>query len=290
MTLIEKVGKGLRWLTNRGLRGRHISVPLADKKLTLDLRWKHEFDYLEFAQNRRINGAIGLDVWTFGTLVKPGHTVLDAGANIGFTALLADIAGAAEIHCFEPDPRLAKRLEQNCSGNHFTVHPKALGESSGQLDLYLSEKHNQGSTSNRTMIDKFPTVFGKAERVQVEVTTVDEAFPGKHFDFFKVDVEGAEFAMLKGATKHFESHPPSLVYVEVFDEFRADVFNFLGRFYKHGYQVGCDTTGEGRLFRINEPLGPLDRANVHLNPPSFVFSLEDLDPLTRSWTKPPLLR
>jgi FkbM family methyltransferase len=289
MRLMKKVSKGLRWFANRGFRGRHVSILLADKKLNLDLRWKHEFDYLDFAENRRINGAIGLDVWAFGTLVKPGQTVLDAGANIGFTALLAEIAGAAEVHCFEPDPRLAERLEQNGSSGKTTLHRKALGEARGQLDLYLSEKHNQGSTSNRMMIDKFPQVFGKAEKIQVEVTTVDEVFPGKHFDFFKVDVEGAELAVLRGSIKHFESDPPSIVYIEVFEEFRAEVFNFLKPFYKHGYQIGCDASGAGRLFPIDQPL-TLDRENVYLNPPSFVFSLEDLEPLTRSWTKPPLMR
>lgn len=289
MSLLKKVSKGLRWFANRGLRGRLVSVPLGDKKLTLDLRWKHEFDYLEFARNRRINGAIGLDVWAFGSLVKPGQTVLDAGANIGFTGLLAEVAGAAEIHCFEPDPRLAERLEQNCNGAKVTVHRKALGEARGQLDLFLSEKHNQGSTSNRVMIDKFPKVFGKAEKISVEVTTVDEVFPGKHFDFFKVDVEGAELAMLRGAAKHFESDPPSLVYIEVFEEFRDEVFKFLKPFYPHHYQIGCAGDGAGRLYPLDQQL-VLDREDVYLNPPSFVFSLEDLEPLTRGWTKPPLMR
>ena len=265
---------------------RCVSIRFAGHLLTLDTRWKHERDYLNYIKRSKITGPLGMDVWVFSHFVKLGHIVLDAGANIGFTALLAEKAGAKEIHCFEPDPRLTDRLKIHCQGDKIAVHSKALGEKADSMKLRLSSKHNQGSTLNDSMINKFPSVFRGSEFVQVDVGTVDEIFGNKHFDFFKIDVEGAEIATLKGASSLIYSSPPNSIFIEAYDEFIDEVHEFLKDYYSFSYRVICDRSGNCRLFPSDINTSQMKTAGMYVMPPSYIYSASSQEELTKRWTRP----
>lgn len=265
---------------------RYVRATFAGHSLWLDQRWRHERNYLAYLNGGGITGPLAMDIWVFSHFVKQGHRVLDAGANIGFTSLLAEKSGASEVHCFEPDPRLLERLKLHCRGDKIVVHSEALGERQSVLQLRLSTVHNQGSTLNERIIQKFPGVFTKPESVQVNVNSVDNLFGTAHFDFFKIDVEGAEVAVLRGASSALRTNPPSYIYIEIYDEFFDEVNEFLRGHYRFAYRIICDRNGSGRLIDLQEDVSQMEAEGYDVMPPSYIYSLSAHDDLAACWTQP----
>lgn len=258
--------------------------------LELDPKWKHEFFYLDYIKNTRIHGPLGIDIWVFSHLVRPGDIVLDAGANIGFTALLAVSAGAVEVHCFEPDPRLIKKLEAHCQGDRLFVYPVALGEKPGSLKLCLSAQHNQGSTLSERQASMFPGVFRGSEFIDVAVDSIDNIFGSKAFDLFKVDVEGAELMALKGGASILGAKPPRVIYIEAYDQFFGEVDEFLTKFYQFRYRVICKRDGSCRLFSVNTGTAEMKDKGFYTDPPSYIYSSLSLQHLASEWSRPNVAR
>lgn len=284
-TLKDKTISMLRQL-KFAMNPRYIRATFAGHSLWLDMRWKHERNYLEYLREGKITGPLAMDVWVLSHFVKPGHRVLDAGANIGFTSLLAEKAGASEVECFEPDPRLLERLKIHCQGGKIVIHSEALGEKQSVLQLRLSTEHNQGSTLNERMILKFPGVFAKPESVPVNVNSVDRIFRAKHFDFFKIDVEGAEIATLRGASSALRTNPPDNIYIEIYDEFFDEVHEFLKGFYRFAYRIVCDRGGNCCLFQLHDDISKMQTEGYYVMPPSYIYSVTTQEKLAKCWTRP----
>lgn len=265
---------------------RYVTTTFAGHVLTLDTQWEHEHQYLNYIERSEIHGALAMDIWVFSHFVRPGHTTLDAGANIGFTALLAERAGATEVHCFEPDPRLVERLTAHVSGKHITVHPLALGEKPGSLRLCLSAKHNQGSTASETIVNKFPGVYGDAQFVEVDVGTIDGIFGNKRFDLLKIDVEGSELATLKGAIEILQFSRPAVIYVEIYDELFDELHAFLKQYYEFSYRIACDRDGRGRLYQADVDVTRMEKEGIYVMPPSYIYSVSRQEELGEGWTPP----
>ena len=103
------------------------------------------------------------------SLLKPGMTFFDVGANIGIYSLLAanrmGMTGA--IHAFEPTPRTATRLATNVSLNGFQniikINQVALSDSRGIARLYISDEQ---------VLNSLATVSGQS--ISVPTKTLDE--------------------------------------------------------------------------------------------------------------------
>jgi len=77
--------------------------------------------------------------------LKPGMTVLDIGANIGYyTKLFSKSVGSTgKVFAFEPDDTNFRHLKENTKGlGNVTTINKAVGEKSQQVKLYYSEEMN----------------------------------------------------------------------------------------------------------------------------------------------------
>src|SRR5262249_19679529 len=132
-------------------------------------------------------------------LVRPGDTVLDVGANIGLWVLgVARAAGpSAVVHAFEPLPSNFARLSDNLGRNPLgwvRCHRRALADRTGEARFLVPGAANSGVGS---LSD-----HGRGESLTVAVTTLD-AFCHHHaiarVHFLKVDVEGAELKVFRGA-------------------------------------------------------------------------------------------
>lgn len=149
--------------------------------------------------------------------VLSSDTVLyDVGAHIGFYALPAARLGA-EVIAFEPDPDNAARLRAHVDRNHLgdkvrTVEAAAWSNSCSSITFRRGWPRSQGGVSWRNR----QPVLAAGEIIEVATVCLDDfiAGGGPVPDVIKVDVEGSESEVLKGAANTLRDHHPALI-VEV---------------------------------------------------------------------------
>ncbi len=139
----------------------------------------------------------------------PGTLFVDAGAHVGFYSLLADRAGA-NVVALEPDPYNLAALRRNLRGTRAEVLGAAVSDSVGAASFHLSS-----STTGSSLVDRGDIEMTKS--VPVETTTVDAIVAGRVFEtlVLKVDVEGAEPAVLAGAQHALRDATRATVIAEV---------------------------------------------------------------------------
>jgi FkbM family methyltransferase len=128
----------------------------------------------------------------FKRLLKNSSLVVDVGANIGWYTFLAANEGC-NIVAFEPEPYNFSMLNKSKDKNafhHVELLNCALSESAG--NVLLSVSANPGHHSIVKDVG--------AEKISVPSTTLDAVFPSVTIDLLKIDAEGAEPLILKGAT------------------------------------------------------------------------------------------
>ena len=143
-------------------------------------------------------------------LVNPG-VIIDAGANIGYmTNLMATRAGkTGTVHAFEPHPVVGQRLRDNVAAlpkdrtATVQVHPVALSDKPGTAKLVLPKNFVDNEGIGYLASD---TSDSGAQGYDVPTVTLDELFPSSHFDVMKMDVEGHEAGVLRGATRMLREH------------------------------------------------------------------------------------
>jgi len=143
-------------------------------------------------------------------LVKPGHVIFDAGANVGYFSLLCArwLHGKGAVHSFEPFPETAQRLERNLELNPdlrqiVKLHRVALSDSKGTMGMTVPDQGNKGCN--------FLSADGG---VKVNATTLDSVCEEEEVtrvDLVKADVEGSELALLRGGEQAIRRFRPVLL-------------------------------------------------------------------------------
>jgi FkbM family methyltransferase len=145
------------------------------------------------------------------SLVAPGDVFIDAGAHIGtYSLLAARLAGpSGRVLAFEPDDRNRALLERNVVENRVstvTVSEYALWSENAELVLAASpDADNSG----------MPSLMRDGDGPRVLCRTLDDTSAA--CDVLKVDVEGAEVELLRGARRLLGEQQPSIV-IEVNDD------------------------------------------------------------------------
>ncbi|MEM3829695.1 MAG: FkbM family methyltransferase [Conexivisphaerales archaeon] len=124
----------------------------------------------------------------------------DVGANSGYYTLMASKLIQGEVYAFEPNEYSYERLVNNISLNKLTnVRPFKIGLSDrrGSAIMYDSPS---GDGAN-TMI-KIPK---SSKSYSIKVDTLDNVLEDEKVDVMKVDVEGYEEEVLRGAIRHLDS-------------------------------------------------------------------------------------
>lgn len=145
--------------------------------------------------------------------IEPGGVVYDIGANVGFFSLLAarQVGLEGSVYAFEPVPRNAAAIERSARLNGFSnleVFALAAGAAGGIEDLNLA-RHIGGAVL--AAIGAPPDRNGS---VPVEVVAIDEFIPARSLrppSLVKIDVEGAELAVLRGMSATLRAHQPILI-------------------------------------------------------------------------------
>lgn len=160
--------------------------------------WKRDFfrfGISPFVDMARLNAPWGrsLDV------------LFDVGANVGqFAREARRELPRTKIYSFEPHPRSFEKLSQSGPVDLIDRHCLALSNIAGEVVLYEYSNEGDGSHINSLVPDaRFPARFGYTGRpIKVISATLDGFCAGEsidRIDFLKIDVEGAELSVLKGA-------------------------------------------------------------------------------------------
>ncbi len=172
--------RGARWVVGSGIHGCWLGIYEADKQ-------------------RR-----------FAEFVRPGMTVFDIGAHVGFYTLLSSrlVGPEGRVFAFEPNPRNLPRLERHVALNkavNTTVMPCAVAEARGEMGFELAPALSTDSGYMGRISE------GGSVRVRVECLDqlLDEGaiVPA---DLVKIDVEGAERLVLEGGRRFFTSRKPTI--------------------------------------------------------------------------------
>jgi FkbM family methyltransferase len=145
--------------------------------------------------------------------IAPGATVYDIGANIGFFAqLAARFAGAGgRVLAFEPVPAIAELVREAAQRSQLSgrieVRAQAVAARSGTEQLYVVDDASWSHLASRG------NPGGAVQTIDVPVVTLDEvvAAGAPPPDVIKLDVEGSEGDVLRGAHDVLRRHRPAIV-------------------------------------------------------------------------------
>lgn len=170
--------------------------------------------------------------------LHPRANCIDVGCHKGeILDTLLQASPKGKHFGFEPIPSLYKSLEESYK-NKATIYPYALSNEEGETSFnFVKNAPAYSGIKQRSYKTKSPEI----EKIQVQKKTLDSVIPADLIiDFIKVDVEGGEFDVLKGAERILSNYHPLLVFEfgngasEYYKAKPAEFFDYLKRF---GYQL-----------------------------------------------------
>lgn len=145
---------------------------------------------------------------------KPGMHVVDIGANMGYytVKLATKVSSSGRLIAFEPNPEVYAMCLENLKINGLTGHARverlALGDKPGTARLTRS--HSNMASANLLGDQDADAAF------EVEVATLDAILPeDEKIDLIKLDAEGYEPFILKGAARTLERSPSCAIMIEL---------------------------------------------------------------------------
>ena len=150
----------------------------------------------------------GIDKLTTLDSVRNKH-IIDAGGYVGDTALLFSSYTDKNIHVFEASPSNMDIIRETIRLNHLdNIVPvsKALGEKSGTATFSLGERNSCNSLVERPG-------YNYPEHIEVPVVTLDDYVRENNIEvgLIKVDIEGGEQLLLRGAVETIRTQHPILL-------------------------------------------------------------------------------
>jgi len=153
----------------------------------------------------------------FRQFLRPGATFVDVGCNKGdFTLLASRLVGPeGRVLAFEPHPENCRWIRKSIAKNEYrniNLYEMALSDVDGAAQLHLGEKSG------------FHTLLaGKPQRekgtIEVQTRRLDALLAELHFDrpidAVKIDVEGADMQVLRGARETISRNPGIVVFLDV---------------------------------------------------------------------------
>lgn len=142
------------------------------------------------------------------TLLRPGMTVLDIGANVGSYArqMKERVMPGGQVVCIEPQAVFAPTL-----ATYGPVLSLAVGDHEGQVLFCESQAKDQSSL----WVENVPAL---AQQYPVRLASLDGLQASGELppvvDFMKIDIQGSETAFVRGASQLLREQHPGL-YIEV---------------------------------------------------------------------------
>jgi FkbM family methyltransferase len=189
---------------------------------------------------------------------RQNPVVFDVGANEGQTIdWVTSALPTCEIHAFEPSPSMFASLLSRYGGKRgIHLHNVALGREPGTLPFYVTTHHSVNDSLLK------PLWKEQAKIVNVSVTTLDEICTRlccAQIDFLKIDVQGFDLEVLRGAqnllsrrvarlvcvetsfSRMYEKQATFLDVVSAMNDFGYEICGFYERTYRNNQLIYCDT-------------------------------------------------
>ena len=149
-------------------------------------------------------------------MLRPGGTLYDIGANIGFVSLeiatifrTADTSRQVSIVSFEPLPALAAAIRESAVLNgltNVTVRSDVVSDQEGETELFLGSHSIHASTRARESGSRVL----RCPVVRIDSLVAAGAIPPP--TAITIDVEGGELAAFRGAAETIRSHRPEILF------------------------------------------------------------------------------
>lgn len=167
-------------------------------------------------------------------MIKPGMTILDIGAHVGYYArLFAELTGeTGRVIAFEPHPRTHEVLKQNVSKlNNVTTLQMAVAEQEGTAELYdyLMMSASGSLHYDESLVDLQRAQIGEfdiaprqstefeMQKFSVKTIPIDKCLKDmgiEQVDFVKMDIEGAEMGALRSMKQTITNSPKLALIME----------------------------------------------------------------------------
>jgi FkbM family methyltransferase len=199
--------------------------------------------------------------------ISEGDIVLDIGAHIGWYSLLASarVGKRGKVYAFEPEPKSFSILSRNIKLNYITnivLVNKALSNSSGSEQLFVNLYKKGPSNYQMWPIDN-------EDSISIDVITLDEYLKDKHVDVIKIDAEGYEVKVFRGAEKVLSENPELVIFSEYWPEGLRGAGDspeeYIDIISKHGFCIQKIENGELEKISYREALNLREVANFLLS-------------------------
>jgi FkbM family methyltransferase len=147
--------------------------------------------------------------------VEAGDVVFDVGAYFGFFSYHAVQKGAKEVYAFEPNPYVFEILKKHAEMWNDKIKPYqlALSDKNGEADLFISNELGVDSTMLENRENSILKFHQYNKKVKVKTMTLDsfvKEYNVERVDFIKIDAEGSEREILKGAKETIKRFKPKM--------------------------------------------------------------------------------
>jgi FkbM family methyltransferase len=186
--------------------------------------------------------------------VQPGRPVLDIGVGTGVLSAAYLKNGASVVHGFEPIPRHVERIPESLlRDERFVLHQVAVSDRSGPSFIQVPSSNSHAASLLKTFYEGKRKFDNEMEEIPIECVRLDD-LDLPHAAFWKIDVEGAELEVLRGAEETLKRARPDALQVEIFfsdaDRYRQTI-DLIGSLFPYFYGFGMDEAKNIQLIPIN---------------------------------------
>jgi FkbM family methyltransferase len=203
--------------------------------------------------NYKVSGELYFINTFLHTIIKSKSPVFyDVGGNKGdYTLMLSKSFPNSKITTFEPNPNTFAVLKSNV-GTKSKLINKGVGKKNGELELFfdVNNKTSVQASSNPEVIKQIAKTTN-LESVKVEIVKLDDFVTEQQIDLLKIDVEGFELEVLKGAERLIQEKKIKIIQFE-FNEVNIIQRRFLKDFYDFLPNYDFYRLNEKELIPLNE--------------------------------------